>query len=96
MVQTSDMTVPSNSLSDAFSRCLNLFENGGSVVNLKYDSERYSIEDLFDRSWVQKEMKLLSMANVAIPKHGCFCLLHPGILFWEEDRDDVQLLHEEE
>ena len=91
-----DMTAPPNSLFDDFSRCLDLFERGGGFVNLKYDSEGYSVGDLLDLSWVKKDMKFLSMVNVLIPKHGCFCLLHPGVLFWEEDREDIELLREEE
>ncbi len=86
----------SRDLSEKYSLCLKILNKGGGIFNVKFDSNQYVVSDIFDSSWIVREMSLLSMLTVEIPKHGSFSLLHPGVIFWEENREDILPLLEEE
>ena len=86
----------SNNWSEKYSLCLGLLNKGGGLVNVEFNSADYVVSDIFDSSWVLREMPSLSMLTVALPRHGCFSLLHPGVISWEENRNDIPLLDEED
>lgn len=79
----------SDSLETKFQSCLSLFEDGGGVVNLQYSGEFNDISTAFDSSWILAHHESLSMMTVQLPPHGCFSLLHPSIMMWELDNDDI-------
>ena len=85
-----------DSLQEKFSSCLEILNRGGGVFNVKLDSGNYLLPDIFDPAWIINEHSSLNMLTVKIPSHGSFSLLHPGILYWEEDRNDLMALDEEE
>ena len=91
------MHTPSgDSLEEKFSSCLAIMKRGGGVFNVKLGSGEIVISDIFDPDWILKSHDALKMLTVRIPSHGSFCLLHPEIVFWEEDRSDLFTLSEEE
>ena len=91
------MHTPSgDSLEEKFSSCLAIMKRGGGVFNVKLGSGEIVISDIFDPDWILKSHDALKMLTVRIPSHGSFCLLHPEIVFWEEDRSDHFTLSEEE
>ena len=85
-----------DSLHEKFSSCLAILNRGGGVFNVKLDSGDHLLSDIFDSAWIINEHSSLNMVTVRIPSHGSFSLLHPGILFWEEDRSDFLALDEGE
>ena len=72
------------------------FDWGSIPIKWSRLSLKSEAKALFDSSWIVREMSLLSMLTVEIPKHGSFSLLHPGVIFWEENREDILPLLEEE
>tara|TARA_B100000683_G_C12245506_1_gene455140 strand:+ start:199 stop:474 length:276 start_codon:yes stop_codon:yes gene_type:complete len=87
---------PSHTLEQKISSCLEIMNNGGGIFNVKLRSSDLDLSLLFDDEWVINHFSSLNMITLQIPSHGSFCLLHPDILFWEEDKDNIIQLNEEE
>jgi hypothetical protein len=79
----------SDSLETKFQSCLSLFEDGGGVVNIQFSGEFDDVSAAFASSWILAHHESLSMMTVQLPPHGCFSLLHPSIIMWELDNDDL-------
>jgi hypothetical protein len=77
-----------------FLACLELFQKGGGIVNVKYSGSIESLVSLFQPDWIQHHYASLSMLTLNLPSYGCFSLLHPSITFWELERTDIKPLEE--
>ena len=76
--------------------CLELMMNHGGRVVVKYKGEFEQLRLAFHEEWIIEHHTSLSMLTLDLPSHGCLSLLHPLIEFWEQERDDIQPLGENE
>lgn len=76
--------------------CLELMMNKGGRVVVKYNGDFEQLRLAFHEEWIIEHHTSLSMLTLDLPSHGCLSLLHPLIEFWEQERDDIQPLGENE
>ena len=81
-------------VNERFQRCLDLANLGGGSINVVMDLNK--LENIFHPDWVVNTFQSLNMVNVLIPAHGCFSLMHPEVIMWEINRNDIQHLPQED
>lgn len=74
------------------SACLTLVREGGGTINAQYSGDFASVSLALHEDWVVNHFEALNMVTLQLPPHGVFCLMHPQIIHWEQDRDDFELL----
>ena len=65
-------------------------------MNVQYEGEFSEFQLGIDNQWVVNHFEGLRMLTLDLPSHGVLSLMHPSVLVFEEEREDFQLLEEEE
>jgi hypothetical protein len=74
------------------SACLNLLNVGGGTVNAQYSGDFSSLSLALLEDWVVHHFEALNMVTLRLPPHGVFCLMHPQIVSWEQEREDFEMM----
>jgi hypothetical protein len=76
--------------------CLDLLGRGGGRVNVQYEGEFSEFQLGLDNQWVVNHFEILKMLTLDLPSHGVLSMMHPSVLMFEKEREDFQLLEEQE
>ena len=88
------MIMEADALQLQLQRCLDLQNGGGGRVVVHYDPEVFTVNASTHPSWIVEHHEMLNTMTLDVPSHGAFCLMHPGVLAWEMDRDDFRPMEE--
>ncbi len=76
--------------------CLGLLGRGNVRVNVQYEGEFCELQVGLDDQWIVNHFEALKMLTLDIPSHGVLSMMHPSVVMFEEEREDFQLLEEQE
>ena len=76
--------------------CLDLLGRGGGRVNVQYEGEFPELLLGLYNEWIVNHFEGLKMLTLDLPSHGVLSMMHPSVLMFEEEREDFQLLEEQE